>query len=330
MTKILKFILLNFIFIFICKFSLFSNVYIYKSLNGKVYLTNSLKNKSTARYKEGFQKYKLILKGEDNIIVNAAAEPQNILTGKKGGNKKLVDLSKEESNDENEEEGENEEESDLNKKPKEKTAANKIVQLKKDTNQNKDIESDKETVPSDNELSASAEPINLNENKYDDIIDRYAKKFLVEYELIKSVIKAESDFREKAVSNKGAKGLMQIMDATFKNYSRLLNISNPDVFDPEHNIAVGTYYLAYLIGKYPTLEMALAAYNAGEKAVDEYQTVPPFDETKNFVANVMQLYDMNIKNFNPENEIKIKSINGKIFIYNNRYKKVNTTVQVEE
>jgi len=299
-------------------------VYIYKSLNGKVYLTNSLKNKSTARYKENFQKYKLILKGADNIIVNAPAEPQNILAGKKGGKQKLVDLAKEESNDENEDEGENEEESEPNKKPKEKHAVNKISQLKKAANQN----SDEEIGSAENK--SLEEPINQNENKYDDIIDRYAKKFLVEYELIKSVIKVESDFREKAVSDKGAKGLMQIMDATFKNYSRLLNISNPDVFDPEQNIAVGTYYLSYLIGKYPTLEMALAAYNAGEKAVDEYQTVPPFEETKNFVANVMQLYDVNIKKLNPENEIKIKSINGKIFIYNNRYKKVNTEVQIGE
>ncbi len=101
--------------------------------------------------------------------------------------------------------------------------------------------------------------------------------------LITSVIHHESGFNPLAVSPKGAKGLMQLMDIN----SRAANI-NP--FEPDANIDAGTALLARLMNKYGRLDLALAAYNAGEGNVDKYQGIPPFPETQNYVANVMKHY----------------------------------------
>ncbi len=101
--------------------------------------------------------------------------------------------------------------------------------------------------------------------------------------LIISVIQHESGFNPLAVSPKGAKGLMQLMDIN----SRAANI-NP--FEPHDNIDAGTALLARLMKKYQRLDLALAAYNAGEGNVDKYQGIPPFPETQKYVANVMKHY----------------------------------------
>lgn len=107
----------------------------------------------------------------------------------------------------------------------------------------------------------------------------------VPYALVKSIIKVESDFDPDAVSQKGAKGLMQIMPLNFKR----LQITDP--FDPRQNIQGGTRYLKYLLQRYHgDLELALAAYNAGPLAVDRYRKIPPFPETENYVYKVMRHY----------------------------------------
>lgn len=121
--------------------------------------------------------------------------------------------------------------------------------------------------------------------KYDDIIKKAQKKYGVEFSLIKAVIKVESNFDPKAVSKKGAKGLMQIMPDNFKP----LLVKDP--FNPLQNIMGGTLYLQQLLKKYEyKLPLVLAAYNAGPQAVDRYKQIPPYPETQEYVRKVMKTY----------------------------------------
>ena len=123
-------------------------------------------------------------------------------------------------------------------------------------------------------------------NKYDNIITKAANKFKLDPALIKAVIKAESNFNHRAVSPVGAQGLMQLMPATASS----LNVE--DSFHPEKNIEGGARYLSYLLTLYKgDLTLALAAYNAGEKAVAKYNyNVPPYRETQNYVKRVFSYY----------------------------------------
>lgn len=121
--------------------------------------------------------------------------------------------------------------------------------------------------------------------KYDHIISDASKKYGVDSRLLKAIIRAESDFNPRAVSKKGAKGLMQIMP---ENY-RLLNISNP--YDPRQSIMGGARYFRELYERYKgKLSLSLAAYNAGPTAVDRYKTVPPYQETEQYVERVLKFY----------------------------------------
>ncbi|HEX3746006.1 MAG TPA: lytic transglycosylase domain-containing protein [Bryobacteraceae bacterium] len=100
-------------------------------------------------------------------------------------------------------------------------------------------------------------------------------------QLVHSVIKVESNYNPLAVSPKGAQGLMQLMPDT----ARRFGVAN--AFDPIDNIQGGTRYLKYLLTLYKgDYKLALAAYNAGEGAVEKYGTVPPYPETVNYVAEV--------------------------------------------
>jgi soluble lytic murein transglycosylase-like protein len=125
----------------------------------------------------------------------------------------------------------------------------------------------------------------ISTKKYDDIIKKAQKRYGVEFSLIKAVIQVESGFDPKAVSKRGAKGLMQIMPDNYKN----LFVKDP--FNPSQNIMGGTLYLQRLLKRYKNkLPLALAAYNAGPQAVDKYKRIPPFKETQNFVRKVMETY----------------------------------------
>jgi soluble lytic murein transglycosylase len=118
---------------------------------------------------------------------------------------------------------------------------------------------------------------------YDRIIQDAARRHQVDTALVKAVIRAESDFVPGAVSSAGALGLMQLMPAT----ARLHNVWR--VFEPRENVEGGVSHLRYLLDRYGgNLRLALAAYNAGEKAVDSHGGVPPFPETWEYLARVMR------------------------------------------
>jgi soluble lytic murein transglycosylase-like protein len=119
----------------------------------------------------------------------------------------------------------------------------------------------------------------------------------VDYELLKALIATESGFDTRAVSPKGAVGLMQIMPATAERYGVSGDARTPvdkKLTDPRTNIKAGTRYLRYLLDLFPgRLELALAAYNAGEGAVQRAgNKIPNYRETQNYVKTVMQLYTM--------------------------------------
>lgn len=121
--------------------------------------------------------------------------------------------------------------------------------------------------------------------KYDAEIWKASQRYSVDYNLVRAVIKAESNFNPKAVSRAGARGLMQLMPQT----ATLLQVS--DSFHPDQNIDGGVRYLRYLLNLFnDNLSLALAAYNAGENAVFRYRGIPPYQETQTYVQRVLQYF----------------------------------------
>ena len=123
--------------------------------------------------------------------------------------------------------------------------------------------------------------------QYDAAITRAAVEAKVRPELVRAVIVVESGFNPRAISRRGAIGLMQLLPATARRYGAF------NAFDPEQNIHAGARYLADLIARYggEKLELVLAAYNAGEDAVEKYgRRIPPYKETQAYVPNVLRMY----------------------------------------
>ncbi len=113
-----------------------------------------------------------------------------------------------------------------------------------------------------------------------------AERYGVPERLVQAVIRVESGFNSRAVSVKGAQGLMQLMPET----ASMLGVRNS--FDPQQNIDGGVRHLRGLIERFGNdLPLALAAYNAGEKAVVSYRGIPPYQETRDYVTRVLYHYD---------------------------------------
>lgn len=131
----------------------------------------------------------------------------------------------------------------------------------------------------------------LGESKsLDDVFQKAADKYDVSADLLKSIGKAESDFREKVVSRSGAVGIMQLMPATAK----YLGVN--DSYDAEQNIMGGAKYVKELLDKYNgDTSLALAAYNAGMGNVSKYGGIPPFKETQNYVKKVLNYMQTDIQ-----------------------------------
>lgn len=126
---------------------------------------------------------------------------------------------------------------------------------------------------------------NVNKGKVLELARHYSRIHKLDERLIQSVIEVESGFDAGAVSSAGAEGLMQIMPATQKD----LGVVNS--FDPAENIEGGIRYLRQMVDRFGTIELALAAYNAGPSNVEKYKGIPPFDETRRYVKKVMASYE---------------------------------------
>lgn len=130
--------------------------------------------------------------------------------------------------------------------------------------------------------NAAASPESAKITAYDSIFQRAAEQYGVPVNLLKAVAKAESNYNPNAVSRCGALGVMQLMPSTAAG----LGVSNP--LDAEQNIMGGAKYLSDKLKQYDgSVELALAAYNAGSGNVAKYGGVPPFEETQNYISKVM-------------------------------------------
>lgn len=132
--------------------------------------------------------------------------------------------------------------------------------------------------------AGSATP-SLSPGAFGKIIRIASDRYGVDPDLVRAVVKVESDFNSYARSHKGAQGLMQLMPET----ARLHNVS--DVYDPEENIDGGVRHLKLLFERFQgDLALTLAAYNAGVKAVEKYGGIPPYAETREYVRRVLTQY----------------------------------------
>ncbi|MFQ5937455.1 MAG: lytic transglycosylase domain-containing protein [Acidiferrobacterales bacterium] len=128
---------------------------------------------------------------------------------------------------------------------------------------------------------------------YDRLIRRMAHVYNIDAALIKAVMRAESAFNPHATSRKGASGLMQLMPATASRYGVY------DLYDPVENVRAAVKYLKDLMERYDNnTRLVLAAYNAGENAVDEHKGMPPYRETLNYVRKVLLFRKHYKKEFN--------------------------------
>jgi Transglycosylase SLT domain/Domain of unknown function (DUF4124) len=138
------------------------------------------------------------------------------------------------------------------------------------------------SVPRTTSVLATQPVSEGREQLYDELIIEHARLNDVRTDLVRAVVQVESGFNPYARSPKGALGLMQLMPATAQQFG----VMNP--FDPRENVRAGVAYLRQLLDRYQDDErLALAAYNAGPGAVDKHgQTVPPYRETRNYVARI--------------------------------------------
>ena len=132
--------------------------------------------------------------------------------------------------------------------------------------------------------SSSIQFFRTDTSAYDDVIRRVAAEQRVDFALVKAVMHVESSFNPYARSHKGALGLMQVLPETAKRHG--VN----DIYSPTQNIEAGVKHLKYLTKKFNNeANLVLAAYNAGENAVIQYNGIPPYQETLSYVHKVLSL-----------------------------------------
>jgi soluble lytic murein transglycosylase-like protein len=119
---------------------------------------------------------------------------------------------------------------------------------------------------------------------YEEAVNKYSELYNYNVEFVMSVIQAESAFDCFAVSNKGAKGLMQLMDFNAKKY----DVSN--AFNAKENVKGGIKLLNELFLKFADIDLVLSAYNAGENAVNKYNGVPPYRETQQYIKKIKRFF----------------------------------------
>ena len=129
--------------------------------------------------------------------------------------------------------------------------------------------------------------IGANKKRFAELIEQAAYRHQVDAKLVHAVIQTESAYNSSAQSPKGAVGLMQLMPDTARRFGVT------DRNDPDQNVDGGTRYLKHLINLFnPNIDLAIAAYNAGENAVIYYNnSIPPYPETQNYVKQVLALYN---------------------------------------
>jgi soluble lytic murein transglycosylase-like protein len=123
----------------------------------------------------------------------------------------------------------------------------------------------------------------LQATPYGEIIAAMSEAHGVDPLLVRALIQVESNYKPRARSPKGAMGLMQLMPSTARTY----NVRNP--FDPKANIEAGIKHLKSLIDRFNDVKLALASYNAGQGAVEKFNGVPPYRETKSYVSRILAL-----------------------------------------
>jgi soluble lytic murein transglycosylase-like protein len=145
-----------------------------------------------------------------------------------------------------------------------------------------DAKAESEAAPDNREILRGRA---MSSGELDSIIEAAAQRHSVDSSLVRAVIKVESNFNPRAVSRKGAMGLMQLMPGTARN----LNVADP--FDPQQNVDAGVRHLRELLDTFGgDLNLSLAAYNAGPAAVVRNKGVPPYAETRHYVSRINQIY----------------------------------------
>ncbi len=141
-------------------------------------------------------------------------------------------------------------------------------------------------LPAEASFTGRSRPaMDMDRDGVEKIVREAADRHRMDPALVRAVIQTESNWNPKAYSHKGAGGLMQLIPTTAQRYGAY------DVFDPQQNIDAGVKYLRTLLERYNgNLEMALAAYNAGEGAVDRVHGIPSFRETRSYVQRVQDAY----------------------------------------
>lgn len=144
----------------------------------------------------------------------------------------------------------------------------------------------RKTTPAATSASFNKAGKNFTQAEIDAAVERAAQRHNVDPNLVRALIKVESNFNPNAVSRKGAMGLMQLMPQT----ARELNLNNP--FDPDQNVDAGVRHLKKLMESFGgNVQLSLAAYNAGAAAVARSSGIPHFTETRNYVNRITQLYN---------------------------------------